>query len=96
MTNLRGTQAFVARATYRMGWDIFLRKYDSGKVYRPVINTLQWELTSEFEVCEPLTVGEIHNHDSMDSESKLAGENQSLKDEVKYLRQEISKLLDRK
>lgn len=94
--NFKGTYAYLNKSIFRRGWEIYLRKYENGKIYRPLPDTLQWVETNEYEASQPIPVDKLENHEGLDSESKLAGENLALKEEIRFLRDELSKALARK
>lgn len=91
-------KARLSRALHHDGWQIYLRKQVDRKNYAPKHIEITWEEVPEYAAAPncPLIVDEISSHDMIDKQSALAGENERLKNEVDYLRREISMLLIRK
>lgn len=78
------------------GIAIYLRKYDGLKLYRPVEGSIQWEECSEGSVSYPIAIAsDFYDGRSEGEKGNLYGENQALKAEVKFLREQIAKLVDR-
>lgn len=92
-----GTTAFIQRPTHmRLGWEIQLVRYEGLKVFRADPTSIQWiEVSEHTTLPNAINVREIEDLESVNRDSKLAGENEALKNEVNYLRGEITKLLEK-
>lgn len=95
MNGVRGVHGFLNRSFSRMGWELYLRKFENGKKYNAKIS-IEWIEARECEGSAPsLEMDEVQNFSSLDEESKLAGKSEAQKDEIKFLREELSKALAR-
>ena len=92
MTGIRLT-AFKSYS--RIGYCIQLIKSKDNKLYRIDIDSISWIECHESSHIEPLVVDSV-NAESEVSTSSLSGENQALKNEIKFLREQIAKLLEKK
>lgn len=91
---MSGIEAVFSRTQFRLGWQIYLRKHDHGKKWQPRSIDIQWEECSETDMIkQPLFVDKIDSFDSPDKQSALYGENEALKSEIAFLRDQINMIL---
>jgi hypothetical protein len=91
---MNGTRAVFSRTHFTLGWQIYLRKYSDGKTWQPSGIDIQWEECHEHSMIkQPLFVDTLDSYDSPDKQSSLYGENEALKNEVKFLREQINMML---
>lgn len=90
-----GIRASVGLREDYNGYGINIIKYQDGKIYCINLDSIEWKETKEFAYMEPLLVSEFTDNRSESQKGNLYGENQALKNEVKFLREQISKLLDK-
>lgn len=92
---LTGIYGYLNHSVQRMGWEIHLRKYENGKVFKAKVS-IEWIESNEYEYGgQPLLIDKVENYSPMDQESKLAGKVESQKEEITFLRDELSKALAR-
>jgi hypothetical protein len=93
---LTGIYGYLNHSIQRLGWEIHLRKYErDGKVYKAKVH-IEWIESSEYESTgEPLMIDHVENFHPVDQESKLSGKSEAQKDEILFLRGELSKAMAR-
>lgn len=93
----RGTSVFFNKSIFSpMGWEMFLRKYEGTKIFRPDIQSIKWIETNEQTMeREFIHIHEINNSNDFHQESSIRGENAALKNEIEHLRKELSQALSK-
>lgn len=87
-------KAVFSRSFQTIGWQIYLRKQEDGKIWQPSSIDIHWEQANDISyIRRPLLVDEIDSYDSPDKQSALYGENEALKNEIKFLREQINMML---
>jgi hypothetical protein len=91
---MNGITAVFSRSHYRIGWDIYLRKHEDNKLWQPSSIDIHWEECHEASMTkEKISVAKLDSYDSPDKQSALYGENEALKSEIKFLREQINMML---
>lgn len=75
------------------GYALRIIQKENGKLFVPIVNLIQWREYSEGEFIEPILVSDFTDGRSEGEKGNLYGENLALKDEVKFLREQIAKIL---
>lgn len=95
MEFLGNSKAYVNTDTSYLGYAIRIIKKENGKYYVPIASSILWREHFEGSSINPILVSEFTDGRSESEKGNLYGENLALKDEIKFLREQIAKLLDK-
>lgn len=95
MEFLGNGKAYVSYEPHYCGYGIRIIKKENGKNYVPIIENMMWTEHSEGMIIEPILVSEFTDGRSESEKGNLYGENLALKNEVKFLREQIAKMLEK-
>lgn len=95
MEFLKNSKAYVHYSPEYGGYALRIIHKENGKLWVPIVDQLLWKEYQEGSMIEPILVSEFTDGRSESEKGNLYGENLALKDEIKFLREQIAKLLDR-
>jgi hypothetical protein len=93
MEFLKNSKAFVSYEPNYCGYSIRIIKKENGRLYVPIPSAMLWVEYMEGNMIEPILVSEFTDNRSESEKGNLYGENLALKNEVKFLREQIAILL---
>ena len=91
----KGTRAYFNYESSRACGVLRLTKEVDGKLYRLDVDNLPWIQTSPYSYIEGVPVDEFTDGRVEGEKGNLHGENLALKSEVKFLREQVAKLLEK-
>jgi hypothetical protein len=95
MDFLKHSKAYVGYEPSYCGYGIRIIKKENGKMFVPIVESILWTQYQEGDYVQAILVSEFTDSRSEGEKGNLYGENLALKSEVKFLREQIAKLMDR-
>lgn len=95
MEFLKGIKVFVHYSPEYAGYALRFLKNENGKSYTVDIDSITWKETQEGNYIQPMVLTDFTDGRFESEKGNLYGENLALKDEIKFLREQIAKLLDK-
>jgi len=93
MEFFKNSRASVYYSPEYGGYSIRIIKKENSNLFVPVIEQMVWKEYKEGGFIEPILVSEFTDGRSESEKGNLYGENLALKNEVKFLREQIAMLL---
>jgi hypothetical protein len=95
MEFLKNSKGYVNYSPEYCGYSIRIIKKENGKLFVPIIEQMRWKEHTEGNVIDPIQVSEFTDTRSESEKGNLYGENLALKNEIKFLREQVALLLSR-
>lgn len=95
MEFLGNSKAYVNYEECYCGYAIRIIKKENGRLFVPIVETILWKELIEGNIIDPILVSEFTDGRSESQKGNLYGENLALKSEIKFLREQVAKLLEK-
>lgn len=93
MEFLKNSKAYVHYSPEYGGYALRIIQKENGKLFVPIVEQILWKEYIEGEMIQPILISEFTDGRSESEKGNLYGENLALKDEIKFLREQIAMLL---